>query len=50
VQSAVEAAGSVGVMQLTVEVPGGVQLGNAVPVVLQVGAASSSGGVTIAVR
>jgi uncharacterized protein (TIGR03437 family) len=50
VLSAVEQAGTVGVMQLTVVVPGGVQLGNAVPVVLQVGTASSPAGVTIAVR
>ncbi len=49
-QSAVEVAGSVGVMQVTVVVPGGVQPGSAVPVVLQVGSASSPPGVTIAVR
>ena len=49
VQSAMELTGSTGVMQITVQVPGGVQRGRAVPVVLQVGGVSSPAGVTIAV-
>jgi uncharacterized protein (TIGR03437 family) len=49
VVTAVEAAGNVGVMQVTVQVPGGIQPGRAVPVVLQVGGVSSPPGVTIAV-
>jgi uncharacterized protein (TIGR03437 family) len=39
-----------GVMQINVQIPGGIQTGNAVPVVVQVGSASSQPGVTIAVR
>ena len=50
VQSAQEAAGEIGVMQVTVQVPGGVQFGNAVPVALQVGGIPSPAGVTIAVN
>jgi len=49
VVSAVEALGNVGVMQVTVQVPGGVQPGHTVPVVVQVGGVSSLPGVTIAV-
>jgi len=49
VQSAIAVAGSVGVMQVAVQVPGGIQPGRAVPVVLQVGGISSPAGVTIAV-
>ena len=49
VQSAVERTGSAGVMQVTVQVPGGVEPGRTVPVVLQVGGVSSPPGVTIAV-
>jgi uncharacterized protein (TIGR03437 family) len=50
VQSATEVAGTIGVMQVTVRIPGGVQPGNTVPVTLQVGGATSPAGVTIAVR
>ena len=39
-----------GVMQINVQVPSGIQHGNAVPVLVQVGAVSSQAGVTIAVR
>ena len=49
VQSAAEVVGNVGVMQVTVQIPGGVQPGHAIPVVLQVGGISSPAGVTIAV-
>jgi len=38
-----------GVMQINVQIPSGVS-GNAVPVTVQVGTASSQAGVTIAVR
>jgi len=38
-----------GVMQITVQVPGGIAAGNAVPVVVQVGNVSTQSGVTIAV-
>jgi uncharacterized protein (TIGR03437 family) len=45
-----EAPGEIaGVMQLNVTIPSGVQPGSAVPVVLQVGDASSPAGVTLAV-
>jgi uncharacterized protein (TIGR03437 family) len=49
VQSALEAGGNVGVLLLTVQIPGGVQPGHAVPVFVQVGGVSSPPGVTIAV-
>src|SRR5262249_44879081 len=49
VQSAVEVGGSVGVLAITVQIPGGVQPGPRVPVLLQVGGISSPSGVTIAV-
>jgi uncharacterized protein (TIGR03437 family) len=39
-----------GLMQVNVQIPNGIQTGNAVPVVVQVGNASSQPGVTIAVR
>jgi uncharacterized protein (TIGR03437 family) len=39
-----------GLMQINVQVPSGVQTGNAVPVLVKVGGVSSQGGVTIAVR
>ena len=39
-----------GVLQVDVRIPGGIQTGSAVPVVLQVGNTSSQAGVTIAVR
>ena len=39
-----------GVMQINVQIPSGIQTGNAVPVVVQVGGVSSQPGVTIAVR
>jgi uncharacterized protein (TIGR03437 family) len=39
-----------GVMQINVAIPSGIQSGSAVPVVVQVGNASSQAGVTIAVR
>jgi uncharacterized protein (TIGR03437 family) len=39
-----------GVMQINVQIPSGIQAGNAVPVVVQVGSVSSQPGVTIAVR
>src|ERR1019366_186980 len=39
-----------GVMQINVQIPIGIQTGNAVPVVVQVGNVSSQPGVTIAVR
>ena len=39
-----------GVMQINVQIPSGIQIGNAVPVVVQVGSVSSQPGVTIAVR
>jgi uncharacterized protein (TIGR03437 family) len=39
-----------GLMQVNVQIPAGVQTGNAVPVVLSVGNVSSQVGVTIAVR
>jgi uncharacterized protein (TIGR03437 family) len=45
------APGSVaGVMQVNVQIPSGIQTGSAVPVILQVGNASSKAGVTIAVQ
>ena len=39
-----------GVVQIDVRIPGGIQAGSAVPVVIQVGNMSSQAGVTIAVR
>lgn len=39
-----------GVMQIDVRIPGGIQTGSAVPVVVQVGNTSSQAGVTVAVR
>jgi uncharacterized protein (TIGR03437 family) len=39
-----------GLMQVNVQIPAGIATGDAVPVVLRVGSASSQGGVTIAVR
>ena len=39
-----------GLMQVNIQIPSGIQTGNAVPVVLRVGDAFSPGGVTIAVR
>ena len=48
VQSAIVTSGS-GVMQVVVQVPGGIQPGPAVPVVVQAGGTSSPAGVTIAV-
>jgi uncharacterized protein (TIGR03437 family) len=39
-----------GLMQVNVQIPSGIQTGNAVPVVLRVGGVSSPGGPTIAVR
>ena len=39
-----------GLMQINVQIPSGIQTGNAVPVVVQVGSVSSQPGVTIAVR
>jgi uncharacterized protein (TIGR03437 family) len=39
-----------GLMQVNVQIPPGIQTGNAVQVVLRVGDALSQGGVTIAVR
>jgi uncharacterized protein (TIGR03437 family) len=39
-----------GLMQINVQIPDGVQAGNAVPVVVKVGGVSSQAGVTIAVR
>jgi uncharacterized protein (TIGR03437 family) len=39
-----------GVMQVNVQIPSGVQRGNAVGVVVTVGTASSRSGVTMAVR
>jgi uncharacterized protein (TIGR03437 family) len=39
-----------GLMQINVQVPGGMQAGNAVPVLVKVGGVSSQAGVTIAVR
>jgi uncharacterized protein (TIGR03437 family) len=39
-----------GLMQVNVQIPSGIQTGSAVPVLLQVGNASSQAGVTIAVR
>jgi uncharacterized protein (TIGR03437 family) len=39
-----------GLMQVNVQIPPGIAAGDAVPVVLRVGSASSQGGVTIAVR
>ena len=46
-----EAPGEIaGVMQLNVQIPSGIQTGNAVPVVVKVGTASSPAGVTIAVQ
>ena len=39
-----------GLMQINVQIPSGIQTGNAVPVVVQVGGASSQPGVTIAVQ
>ena len=38
-----------GVMQINVQIPSGITPGNAVPVVVQVGNATSQAGVTIAV-
>jgi uncharacterized protein (TIGR03437 family) len=39
-----------GLMQVNVQIPSGIQTGSAVPVVVQVGNASSQAGVTLAVR
>jgi uncharacterized protein (TIGR03437 family) len=39
-----------GLMQVNVQIPAGIQAGNAVPVVLRVGDAYSQSGVTIAIR
>jgi len=39
-----------GLMQVNVQIPAGIAVGNAVPVVLRVGAGFSQAGVTIAVR
>jgi uncharacterized protein (TIGR03437 family) len=39
-----------GVMQINAVIPSGIQTGNAVPVVLQVGNVTRQAGVTIAVR
>jgi uncharacterized protein (TIGR03437 family) len=39
-----------GLMQVNIQIPSGIQTGNAVPVSLRVGSAFSRGGVTIAVR
>jgi uncharacterized protein (TIGR03437 family) len=39
-----------GVMQLNVQVPSGIQTGDAVPVILWVGYAASQSGVTVAIR
>jgi uncharacterized protein (TIGR03437 family) len=39
-----------GLMQINVQIPSGIQTGNPVPVVVQVGSVSSQPGVTIAVR
>ena len=39
-----------GVIQVDAKIPGGIQTGSAVPVVVQVGNTSSQAGVTIAVR
>ena len=39
-----------GLMQVNIQIPSGIQTGNAVPVSLRVGSAFSQGGVTIAVR
>ncbi len=51
VQYAGGAPGEVaGVMQVNVQIPSGIQTGNAVPVSIQVGTISSQPGVTIAVR
>jgi uncharacterized protein (TIGR03437 family) len=45
------AAGLVaGLMQVNIQIPSGIQTGNAVPFSLRVGSAFSQGGVTIAVR
>jgi uncharacterized protein (TIGR03437 family) len=49
VQSAVELPGSIGVVEITVQVPGGVEPGPAVPVMVQVGGVPSPPGVTISV-
>ncbi len=50
VVSATAVVGEVeGVMQVTVQVPAGVQAGNAVPVTLQVGTVSAPTGVTVAI-
>jgi uncharacterized protein (TIGR03437 family) len=38
-----------GMLQINVQIPGGVQAGSTVPVSVQIGSASSRGGVTIAV-
>jgi len=51
VQYAGGAPGEVaGIMQLNVEIPTGIQTGDAVPVVLEVGGVPSQTGVTLAVR
>jgi uncharacterized protein (TIGR03437 family) len=39
-----------GVLQINVQIPSGIQTGNAVPVIVRVGSASSAPGVTISVR
>jgi uncharacterized protein (TIGR03437 family) len=39
-----------GLMQVNVQIPAGIETGNAVPVVLRVGSVFSQAGVTIAVR
>jgi uncharacterized protein (TIGR03437 family) len=39
-----------GVLQINVQIPNGIQTGNAVPVIVRVGSASSAPGVTISVR
>jgi uncharacterized protein (TIGR03437 family) len=41
---------SSGVLQIDARIPGGIQTGSAVPVVLRVGNTSSQAGVTIAVQ
>jgi uncharacterized protein (TIGR03437 family) len=38
-----------GVMQINAQIPSGIQAGNAVPVVVQVGSVSTQAGVTVAV-
>jgi uncharacterized protein (TIGR03437 family) len=43
------APGLVGVLQINARIPSGIQAGNAVPVIVQVGNDSSPAGVTIAV-